>query len=293
MLIGNNPLNDKPEWFKKNIEISPQTRHVEVENKKIKYFIWGDESFPKLIFLHGFNAHSYWWSHIAPFFNAKYCVVALDFSGMGESEHREEYSQAMYSKEIKAVVDEMECTKPICLAHSMGGAIAMFSTSMFPDLFSKIILLDSVVVLPPEKAEMMKSRRPKSRMEIASDSIDNAISRFRLMPPQPCAQEYVLEYIAKTSYRETEQGWILKSDPKISSSYKYNDLHEMMMNPKTDLEIIYGQLSQVFTPDVLDYMKYVGQLDETKIHRLEGAMHHLFLDRPLEFKDLVLKILEN
>ena len=212
---------------------------------------------------------------------------------MGESEHREEYSQAMYSKEIKAVVDEMGCTKPICLAHSMGGAIAMFSSSMFPDLFSKIILLDSVVVLPPEKAEMMKSRRPKSRMEIASDSIDNAISRFRLMPPQPCAQEYVLEYIAKTSYRETEQGWILKSDPKISSTYKYNDLHEMMMNPKTDLEIIYGQLSQVFTPDVLDYMKYVGQLDETKIHRLEGAMHHLFLDRPLEFKDLVLKILEN
>ena len=47
------------------------------------------------------------------------------------------------------------------------------------------------------------------------------------------------------------------------------------------------------TPDVLDYMKYVGQLDESKIHRLEGAMHHLFLDRPLEFKDLVLKILEN
>ena len=139
MLIGNNPLNEKPEWFKKNIEIIPQSKHVEVENKKIKYFIWGDESLPKLIFLHGFNAHSYWWSHIAPFFNAKYCVVALDFSGMGESEHREEYSQAMYSKEIKAVVDEMGCTKPICLAHSMGGAIAMFSTSIFPDLFSKII----------------------------------------------------------------------------------------------------------------------------------------------------------
>ena len=68
MLIGNNPLNEKPEWFKKNIEIIPQSKHVEVENKKIKYFIWGDESFPKLIFLHGFNAHSYWWSHIAPFF---------------------------------------------------------------------------------------------------------------------------------------------------------------------------------------------------------------------------------
>ena len=84
-----------------------------------------------------------------------------------------------------------------------------------------------------------------------------------------------------------------KADPKISNTYKYNDLHEMLMNPTTSLEIIYGQLSQVFTPDVLDYMKYVGQIDEKSIHRIDGAMHHLFLDKPLEFKDLVLRLLES
>ena len=242
--------------------------------------------------LHGFNAHSYWWSHIAPFFTEKYCVIALDFSGMGESDHREEYSQEIYSKEIKAVLEDAKCEKPICLAHSMGGAIAMYSTSIFPDLFSKIILLDAVVILPPEKAEMMKSRRPKARMEIASDSIEAAVSRFRLMPPQPCQQEYVLEHVAKTSYKETELGWILKSDPKISNTYKYNDLHDTLMNPTTALEIVYGQLSQVFTSDVLEYMKYAGRLEDKNIHRLDGAMHHLFLDRPIEFKDLLLKLLE-
>ena len=175
----------------------------------------------------------------------------------------------------------------------MGGAVAMYSTSIFPNLFSKIILLDSVVILPPERAEMMKSRRPKARMEIASDSMEAAVSRFRLMPPQPCQQEYVLEHIAKTSYKETELGWVLKSDPKISNTYKYNDLHETLMNPSTALEIIYGQLSQIFTSDVLEYMKYAGRLEDKNIHQLDGAMHHLFLDRPLEFKDLVLKILEN
>ena len=243
MLIGKNPLKDQPEWFKKNIETIPHANSVEVENKKIKYFIWGDQSLPKVVLLHGFNAHSYWWSHIAPFFTEKYCVVALDFSGMGESDHRDEYSQELYSKEIKAVLEDAKCEKPICLAHSMGGAIAMYSTLIFPDLFSKIILLDSVVILPPEKAEIMKSRRPKSRMEIISDSMEAAISRFRLMPPQPCEQEYVLEHIAKTSYKETEIGWILKSDPKISDTYKYNDLHDALMNQSTPLEIVYGQLS--------------------------------------------------
>ena len=293
MLIGKNPLKEQPDWFKKNIEIIPLSNTVEVDDKNIKYFIWGDQSLPKVVLLHGFNAHSYWWSHIAPFFTEKYCVIALDFSGMGESDHREEYSQEIYSKEIKAVLEDAKCEKPICLAHSMGGAIAMYSTSIFPDLFSKIILLDAVVILPPEKAEMMKSRRPKARMEIASDSMEAAVSRFRLMPPQPCQQEYVLEHIAKTSYKETELGWVLKSDPKISNTYKYNDLHETLMNPSTALEIIYGQLSQIFTSDVLEYMKYAGRLEDKNIHQLDGAMHHLFLDRPLEFKDLVLKILEN
>tara|TARA_E500000081_G_scaffold145811_1_gene168112 strand:- start:4 stop:885 length:882 start_codon:yes stop_codon:yes gene_type:complete len=293
MLIGKNPLKEQPDWFKKNIEIIPLSYSVEVDDKNIKYFIWGDQSLPKVFLLHGFNAHSYWWSHIAPFFTEKFCVIAMDFSGMGESDHREEYSQEIYSKEIKAVLEDTKCEKPICLAHSMGGAVAMYSTSIFPNLFSKIILLDSVVILPPERAEMMKSRRPKARMEIASDSMEAAVSRFRLMPPQPCQQEYVLEHIAKTSYKETELGWVLKSDPKISNTYKYNDLHETLMNPSTALEIIYGQLSQIFTSDVLEYMKYAGRLEDKNIHQLDGAMHHLFLDRPLEFKDLVLKILEN
>ena len=119
MLIGKNPLKEQPDWFKKNIEIIPLSNTVEVDDKNIKYFIWGDQSLPKVVLLHGFNAHSYWWSHIAPFFTEKYCVIALDFSGMGESDHREEYSQEIYSKEIKAVLEDAKCEKPICLALSL------------------------------------------------------------------------------------------------------------------------------------------------------------------------------
>ena len=38
-------------------------------------------------------------------------------------------------------------------------------------------------------------------------------------------------------------------------------------------------------------MIYVGQLSEDKIHRIDGAMHHLFLDKPLEFSELIKKII--
>ena len=222
----------------------------------------------------------------------EYCVVAMDFSGMGDSGRRDFYSQEIYSKEIKGVVNAMGWDSVTCLAHSMGGSVSMFSTSVFPDLFSKLILLDSIIVLPPEKATAMKSSRPSSRFAVFSEDLEEAIARFRLMPPQPCAKDYVLRNVAKHSYKQTEEGWTLKADPLIPKTYEYNDLHEIFMKAKVDIEIVYGGSSQLYSQDVIDYMVYVGNLDQNKMHKLDGAMHHLFLDMPEEFIELIQNILK-
>ena len=89
MLIGKNPLNEAPEWFEKNIAERPEECSVNVNGAEIKYFIWGDKSKKPLLLLHGYNAHSFWWDHIAPSLTENHCVVGLDFSGMGESDRRE------------------------------------------------------------------------------------------------------------------------------------------------------------------------------------------------------------
>ena len=292
MLIGKNPLNESPKWFTRNIGIEPENNSVEVDGTSINFNVWGDKNLPGLLLLHGFNAHSLWWSHIAPAFMEKYCVVAMDFSGMGDSGRRDFYSQEIYSKEIKGVVNAMGWDSVTCLAHSMGGSVSMFSTSIFPDLFSKLILLDSIIVLPPEKATAMKSSRPSSRFAVFSEDLEEAIARFRLMPPQPCAKDYVLRNVAKHSYKQTEEGWTLKADPLIPKTYEYNDLHEIFMKAKVDIEIVYGGSSQLYSQDVIEYMVYVGNLDQNKMHKLDGAMHHLFLDMPEEFIELIQNILK-
>ena len=274
------------------MKIEPENNSVEVDGASINFNVWGDKNLPGLLLLHGFNAHSLWWSHIAPAFMEKYCVVAMDFSGMGDSGRRDFYSQEIYSKEIKGVVNAMGWDSVTCLAHSMGGSVSMFSTSIFPDLFSKLILLDSIIVLPPEKATAMKSSRPSSRFAVFSEELEEAIARFRLMPPQPCAKDFVLRNVAKHSYKQTEEGWTLKADPLIPKTYEYNDLHEIFMKAKVDIEIVYGGSSQLYSQDVIDYMVYVGNLDQNKMHKLDGAMHHLFLDMPEEFIELIQNILK-
>jgi hypothetical protein len=55
-------------------------------------------------------------------------------------------------------------------------------------------------------------------------------------------------------------------------------------------DYVYGQASQLVTQEVLEYMTYVGNVDEKNIHVLAGAMHHLFLDMPEEFISLIKRL---
>ena len=292
MLIGKNPLNEAPDWFVKNIGNRPEECSVSVNGADIKYFVWGDRSKKPLLLLHGYNAHSFWWDHIAPALTESHCVVALDFSGMWESARREEYSQEIFVEDVKGVIDDLAWSACTCIAHSMGGSIAILATSTYPDFFEHLILLDSMIVIPPNVAERMASNRPSARMVVASPDLETAMARFRLTPPQPC-KDYVLRHIAETSYVEKSDGWHLKSDPLIPNTYKYNDLHDSFTKINCELDYVYGQASQLVTKEVLEYMTYVGNMDEKNIHCLSGAMHHLFLDMPEEFialiKDLITK----
>ena len=290
MLIGKNPLNEAPEWFVKNITNRPEECSVLINGSNIKYYIWGDKSKKPLLLLHGYNAHSFWWDHIAPSLTNDHCVVALDFSGMGESDRREEYSQEIFVDDVKGVIDDLSWNSCTCIAHSMGGSIATLATFIYPKIFDHLILLDSMIVIPPNVAERMASNRPSARMVVASPDLETAMARFRLTPSQPC-KDYVLRHIAETSYVEESDGWYLKSDPLIPNTYKYNDLHEAFTKLDCPLDYVYGQASQLVTQEVLEYMTYVGNLDEKIIHSLPGAMHHLFLDMPEEFISLINRLL--
>ena len=69
------------------------------------------------------------------------------------------------------------------------------------------------------------------------------------------------------------------------------DSHDAFTKINFPLDYVYGQASQLVTQEVLEYMTYVGNLDDKNIHCLPGAMHHLFLDMPEEFISLMKELL--
>ena len=279
------------EWFNESLLSTPTENFVEVEGAKIHYLTWGDTKNPGLFFIHGFSANAHWWDFIAPAFTEDYCVVAIDLSGSGDSDHRETYSQEIYANEIKAVCDDMGWESADFIAHSMGGSISLNATSIYPEIFKSLYLLDSIVILPPDKVRNYSSNRSMIRADFIYEDEASAIESFRLIPPQPCRNEFLLNHIAINSYKQTEEGWLLKSDGKMMKTYQSKDLTETLMAIQCPIYIVYGLMSQIFTQEILDYTVYVGNIPPERVIGVPGTMHHLFVDDPLSVIQELKKLL--
>ena len=279
------------EWFNESLLSTPTGNFVEVEGAKIHYLTWGDTKNPGLFFIHGFSANAHWWDFIAPAFTEDYCVVAIDLSGSGDSDHRESYSQEMYAKEIKSVCDAMGWQSADFIAHSMGGSISLNATSIYPGIFKSLYLLDSIVILPPDKVRNFSSNRSMIRADFIYEDEASAIESFRLIPPQPCKNEFLLNHIAINSYKQTDEGWLLKSDGKMMKTYQSKDLTETLMAIQCPIYIVYGLMSQIFTQEILDYTVYVGNIPPERVVGVPGTMHHLFVDDPLSVVEELKKLL--
>ena len=134
-------MSETPEWFWQAIDTKPECFEVEVDDCDISYQRWGEAGKPGLLFVHGHNAHAHWWDFIAPAFLQEYQVAALDLSGMGDSDHRDEYSVEQYAKEILTVAEQAGLADGmVVVAHSFGGMMATRAVVSEPDRFKGLVL---------------------------------------------------------------------------------------------------------------------------------------------------------
>lgn len=287
---------ETPNWFWEAIETETDSGFVEVDDIDVHYLAWSGAGNPGLLFVHGHNAHAHWWDFIAPFFKDDYQTAALDLSGMGDSDHRDTYSTDAYAREILAVADELAMPPDtIVVAHSFGGMMALRACAAAPDRFKGLVLVDSGIRDPEEQKEREQDRQPErwSKAKVYPDR-QTAISRFRLQPPQQCDNQFIVDHIARHSVEflgeEEGGGWTWKFDEEQSSRMERSgDLQADLTALGGKLALIYGEQSESFSARSAAYMQSLQP--SLEVHPLANAQHHLFLDQPMAFVELLKDIL--
>jgi len=210
-------------------------------------------------------------------------------SGMGDSDHREEYSADLYAQEIVAVADKCNMGPETILAsHSYGGIMSIRAVAQYPDRFKGLILLDSGVKHPDDVTSQEPDRLARAKRYPTSEI---ARSRFRLQPPQQCQNQYVVDHIARTSieYIDDSFGW--KFDEEQRSRMKpYEDLESDFRSIAIKCALIYGADSASFSLKSAQHMKSL--LPNLEVTELPDAQHHLFLDQPVSFMECLSKQLD-
>jgi len=270
-----------PAWFRAAIDAAPDEHTINVEGTDIRYLSWGTTGKPGLVFVHGGAAHAQWWSFIAPMFAREWHAVALHLSGHGDSGRRTAYSHELWAEEVMAVAADAGFPgPPVIVGHSLGGMVTIQTASTFGDDLAGAVIVDAPVRRPSPEAEEGRSGRA-FRAPGVYPTMEEALTHFRLIPPQPCDNDFIVEWIARHSLNETPDGWTWKFDPVLFQGTLV-PLRDQLSSVRCRVALFTGELSVVVPPDTAEYMyELMGRV--APVIAIPEAHHHLTLDQPLAF----------
>jgi len=289
-----------PAWFTQALAQAPQRRQVLVQGAAIESLVWGRAGDPGILLLHGNSAHADWYSFIAPLLASQgRRVVALSFSGMGASDWRASYGVGQWADEAHAVAAEAGLfdggAKPVVAGHSFGGFPLIAMAARYGQQLARAIIVDTPL-RPPEGMQEREAKR-RARAEAGPvaakvyHSVAEALARFRFLPPQGCEHLFIADHIARCSLKavtdeQGRPGYSWRFDPNLFRGFDFGHPRRDLGAAQCAVALVRGGASRLITPELLEMAQGLAPAG-TPTYEVPGADHHVMVDQPLVFAQLL------
>lgn len=241
------------------------------------------------VIMHGFLGMSDNWKTLGTqFAESGVEVHMLDLRNHGRSVQSEVFNYQMMVDDVVQYCKEKELSSIYLLGHSMGGKVAMFTATQFPDLVEKLIVADiGVKYYRPHHDEILEGL---------------AAVDFSKKPSRSDVEEILTPYIADFGTRQFLMKSLYWKEPG-QLAYRFN-LDAFIANK----DMIGDALSQdaVFEKPTL-FLKgansrYILESDTEEIKKhfpkaeievIANAGHWLHAENPTDFYDATMQFLNN
>jgi len=284
-----------PDWFTAALADAPERFEVKVQGAPVETLAWGRPGDPGLLLLHGNGAHADWYSFIAPLLKAGRRVVAMSFTGMGSSGWRTQYSVAQWADEIVTVAEAaglyQAAVLPTVAGHSFGGFPLMGAAALHGDRLGRAIIVDTPA-RPPGRIEARRRHRADGlRSAKVYASLDEALQRFRFLPPQGCEHPYIADLIARRGLKpvagpDGRPGWVWRFDPFLFRHFEFGRPYANLKRARCPVTLVRGSRSRLLTREMHEQLLAIAP-PGTELAEVPDADHHVMVDQPLAFAALL------
>ena len=113
---------------------------------RLHYVDWGNPDGPPMLLIHGGRDHCRNWDWVAEHFAKDYHIIAPDLRGHGDSqwEASGNYTQISYVYDIAQLLQQKNMHDVTVIGHSLGGAIALMYTALFPERVKKLVAIEGM-----------------------------------------------------------------------------------------------------------------------------------------------------
>lgn len=197
----------------------PEDRFYESSRLRLHYVVWGDETKPPVLLVHGSRDHGRSWDFVAQALTDRFSVYVPDLRGHGDSDWAigGPYSVAAYVADLAHLVEVIDKGPVALVAHSLGGRVALDYASAFPDHVSRLIAIEGYGRQGSTDAPVKRLRdyvrntrelerrgpRAYATMEAAESRMQEANSR---LSPE------LVHHLTRHAVKPTDAGFVWKFD---------------------------------------------------------------------------------
>lgn len=240
----------------------PVPRYYWSQRLKLHYVVWGQETAPPLLLIHGNRDHARTWDRVATKLQDRYCVYAVDLRGHGDSQWSVggQYSLPEFVLDVAMLADQLERFPLTIIGHSLGGAVALEYTGVFPENVKKVVAIEGLG--PPVREPTPASVRMRNWIRQMQEfdqrkprryaSIDDAVRRMQEENPHLTPE--MARHLTQHGMRENDDGtlsWKFDNYVRLHSPYEFNmaEAREIWNQIRCPVLLIRGSESWASDPE--------------------------------------------
>lgn len=209
-----------------------------------------------IIFIPGFACSRAVWDETKSKYGEDYVCYTFTMAGFAGIPSQPEQTFQSWEKAIASYIQQNKINKPIIIGHSMGGGLAMALAADYPELISKIIIVDALPCLSALMNPSFKTKVNNDCRGIVSQITSATDVQFYQMQKQS-----IPRFLADTTKQELMINWSVISDrttfAEMYCNFSNTDLRDKIASIKCPSLILLESYFVNFKPAINEQYKNI------------------------------------